>query len=180
MHFDAIIPTIKQGGKADVGVSSFTITDARRQEIDFTDPYIDSNQSIVTRADATADTADALNAADKKIAVESGTTGEAWADENLSAATIVKLDDIVQCMTGTQTGLYDAVVCDLPVLAWECKNSYTDLKVAVEIPTGEQYGIVVSKDNPGLTQALNEGLAEMTSAGDLEALEVKWFGEKIS
>ena len=40
MKFDSIIPLIKQGGRADVGVSNFTITDARKQEIDFTTPTL--------------------------------------------------------------------------------------------------------------------------------------------
>ncbi len=45
--FDSIIPMIKQGGRADVGASNFTITDERLEEIDFTDAYIDSNQGVV-------------------------------------------------------------------------------------------------------------------------------------
>ena len=49
--FDSIIPMIKQGGRADVGASNFTITDERLKEIDFTDAYIDSNQGIVTSSD---------------------------------------------------------------------------------------------------------------------------------
>lgn len=48
MKFDSIIPTIKQGGKADVGASNFTITEERQKEIDFTNAYIDSNQGLVT------------------------------------------------------------------------------------------------------------------------------------
>ena len=177
--FDGIIPMIKQGGKADVGVSSFTITDERKQEIDFTDSYMDSNQGLVTKSDATATTVDALNVAGKKIAVQSGTTGEEWVQENLPNATCVPLDDAIQAMTGCQTGLYDAVVADLPVMSYLCKNSYTDCKVSLEIPTGEQYGIVVSKDNPGLTSAINQALSDLKSDGTMDTLETKWFGTTL-
>lgn len=179
MKFDSIIPLIKQGGKADVGVSNFTITDERKQEIDFTDPYIDSNQGVVVKADSDKTTAEALNADGVKIACQSGTTGEAWAQENLPKATIVSLDDPVQAVTGVSTGIYDAASADLPVMKYLCSNSFTDCQVAIEIPTGEQYGIVVSKSNPKLTEAINSALSELKDDGTIESLEVKWFGSAM-
>ena len=179
MKFDAIIPLIKQGGKADVGVSNFTITDERKAEIDFTDAYLDSNQGVVTRSDAEKDNAEDLNAADVKIACQSGTTGETWAQENLPKATIVSLDDPVQAVTGVSTGLYDAAAADLPVMSYLCSQSFTDCKVAIEVPTGEQYGIVVSKDNPGLTSAINDALAELEADGTIADLQIKWFGAEV-
>ena len=177
--FDTIIPLIKQGGKADVGVSAFTITDERKDEIDFTDSYLDSNQGLVTKADSANTTEESLNVAGKKIACQSGTTGEAWIEENLPNATVVPLDDAIQSMTGVQTGLYDACVADLPVVSYLCKQSYTDCKVAIQIPTGEQYGIVVSKDNPGLTAAINQALQELKDDGTMDSLEQKWFGTTL-
>ncbi|EUB32314.1 ABC transporter substrate-binding protein/permease [Olsenella uli] len=180
LKFDSIIPTIQQGGKADVGASNFTITDERRQEIDFTDAYIDSNQGIVTSAqlaDSVSADVSALDDATSSIAVQAGTTGESWARENLPRATVVALDDPIQALTGVQTGLYAAAIADLPVMRYECLNAYTDLRVAREIATGEQYGIVVSKANPGLTSALDAALASCREDGTLSTLEAKWFGE---
>ena len=179
MKFDAIIPLIKQGGKADLGVSNFTITDERKQEIDFSDPYLDSNQGVVTRADSDKDNETALNADGVKIACQSGTTGETWAQENLPKATIVSLDDPVQAVTGVSTGLYDAASADLPVMSYLCSQSFTDCKVAIEIPTGEQYGIVISKDNPGLTTNINEALADLEADGTIKELQIKWFGAEV-
>ena len=179
MKFDAIIPMIKQGGKADVGVSNFTITDERKQEIDFSDPYMDSNQGVVTKADSAKADEDSLNSAGVKVAVQSGTTGEAWVQENLTEATCVPLDDPIVALTGVQSGLYDAAVADLPVMSYLCTNSYTDCKVAIEIPTGEQYGIVISKDNPGLTAAINEALSALKDDGTIDDLEKKWFGTTL-
>lgn len=180
VKFDTIIPAIRQGGKADVGASAFTITDERKQEIDFTDAFMDSNQGIVMkRGDVPSDPEAALNAEGVKVAVQSGTTGEAWAQENLPNATIVPLDDIIQGMTGLTAGTYDACVADLPVVSALCKDSYTDCEVVKEIPTGEQYGIVVSKDNPELTRALNQALQELVDDGTVAKLEEKWFGTEM-
>lgn len=179
MKFDSIIPLIKQGGKADVGVSNFTITDERKQEIDFTDPYVDSNQGVVTKVGVERADADSLNAEDVTIACQAGTTGEAWAQENLPKATIKSLDDPVAAVTGVQTGLYDAAAADLPVMKYLCSNSFTDCQVSIEIPTGEQYGIVVSKDNAGLTEAINAALAELEDDGSIKELEIEWFGSEV-
>lgn len=181
VQFDTIVPTIKQGGKADVSLGAVTITDERLQEIDFSNPYLDSNQAIVVKQGSAATTADALNASGTQIAVQSGTTGEAWSRENLPNATIVPLDDIIQCLTGVQTGLYAASVCDLPVASYEISSAYADLVIpdGGQIPTGEQYGIVVSKDNPKLTQAINDALAELQSDGTQDQIEQKWFGSTI-
>ena len=190
VQFDTIVPTIKQGGKADISLGAITITDERKKEIDFSDPYLDSNQSIVVLSGGDYDVSDdksdteavtsALNVSDAQIAVQSGTTGESWAKENLTSATIVPLDDVIECFTGVQTGLYSAAVCDLPVSEYEISTGYDTLKVALEIPTGEQYGAVLSKDNPNLTEAVNEALAEIKSDGTMDDLQTKWFGEVIS
>ena len=178
--FDSIIPMIKQGGRADVGASNFTITDERLKEIDFTDAYIDSNQGIVTSSDiadtVASDYGSVLNVPGVSVAVQSGTTGESWAQENLPAASIKSLDDPVTALTGVQSGQFTAAIADLPVMQYEVKNSFSSLKVALQVPTGEQYGIVVSKDNPNLTAAVNEALEACTSDGTIDALEAKWFG----
>ncbi len=179
MKFETLIPLIKAGGKADVGVSNFTITDERKKEIDFTDPYIDSNQGIVVKTGAEKTTIEALNAEGVQVTCQTATTGEAWARENLPKATIVPLDDPVTSVTGVSTGLYDACAADLPVMQYLCNNSFKDCEVAVEIPTGEQYAIVVSKDNPGLTKAMNKALSELQADGSLDELEIKWFGTTI-
>lgn len=177
--FDTIIPLIKQGGSADLGVSNITITDERKKEIDFTDPYIDSNLGVVTLKDAADVTEEALNAAGKKIAAQAGTTGEAWAQENLPKATIVSLDDPIQALTGVQTGLYDAACADLPVVKYLCSTSYSDLSVAIEVPTGDQYGMAVSKDNQALLSAVNEALQSVIDSGKRDEIETKWFGEVL-
>lgn len=176
--FDSLVPTIKAGGTADIAIAGMTITDARKQEVDMSDPYVDSNQSLVTKV-GSEETLDSLNAADKKIAVQAGTTGADWAAENLPNATIVPLDDIISAMNGVVTGSYEGLVTDLPVSSYQIKNSFTDLQIIEEIPTGEQYGIAVSKDNPGLTAAINAALAEMETDGTRAAIETEWFGAEL-
>ena len=176
--FDSLVPTIKAGGTADVAIAGMTITDARKQEVDMSDPYVDSNQSLVTKV-GSEENVESLNAEGKKIAVQAGTTGADWAAENLTAATIVPLDDIISAMNGVATGSYDALVTDLPVSSYQIKNSFSDLQIIEEIPTGEQYGIAISKDNPGLTAAINQALADMFDDGSMAAIQTEWFGTEL-
>ncbi len=176
--FDSLVPTIKTGGTADIAIAGMTITDARQKEVDMSDPYIDSNQSLVTKV-GSKETMESLDDASKKVAVQAGTTGEEWVLENLTNATAVPLDDIISAMTGVQTGSYDALVTDLPVASYQIKNSFADLQIVESIPTGEQYGIAISKDNPALTAAINEALAEMRTDGTMDEIQVKWFGSKL-
>jgi polar amino acid transport system substrate-binding protein len=180
MNFDAIIPLIQQGGKADIGNSAFSITDERKKEIDFTDAYLDSNLGIAVKKDSgiagdEAAIIEALSADGVVVAVQAGTTGQDWAEENLPKDNVRPFDSVTNCITGVSTGKFDAFVADLPVIGYQC-TQFTDCEVCLEIPTGEQYGIVVSKDNPGLTAAINDALAEMEKDGTMADLKEKWFG----
>ena len=178
MKFDSIIPLIKQGGKADVSIAAVTITDERMESVDFSEPYLDSNQAIVV-AKGSSETEETLNDASKQVVCQGGTTGDEWIGENLPDAVRVPVDDVTAALTGVQTGRYQAMVVDLPVASYMLSQSFSDLEIVKEIPTGEQYGIAVSKDNPELTQAVNKALEDMKSDGTMKEIETKWFGSEI-
>lgn len=176
--FDTLVPIIKQGGKADVSIAAITITDERMESVDFSEAYLDSNQAIVVTK-GSSETQETLNDASKQVVCQGGTTGDEWIGENLPDATRVPVDDVTAALTGVQTGLYQAMVVDLPVASYMLAQSFSDLEIVKEIPTGEQYGIAVSKDNPELTQAINKALEDMKSDGTMKDIETKWFGSEI-
>lgn len=177
LKFDTLIPLVASNAKIDAAAASITITDEREEEVDFTDPYLDSNQSIVVLNTSAIQSEDDI-VSGMTVGVQSGTTGESWAQENLTAsgATVTAFDDITSAFAALEAGKIDAIVNDLPVDQWMVKNSYTDAKIIAEIPTGEQYGIAVSKDNPALTAALNEALASIKADGTYDEIYTKWFG----
>lgn len=178
--FDNIIPMAKQAVKTDVSACNITINDARKKEVDFTDPYMDSNQGVAVAKNSGYANTDSLNAAGVKIAVQSGTTSEEWAQENLPRATTVNFDDWTAAFTAVMSGQCQAVVCDLPVEQWMVKSSFTDMEIIEEVPTGEQFGIAVSKDNPELTAAINAALKQIRADGRYDELYEKYFGTKPS
>lgn len=173
--FDSIIPLISAGGKADIGVSGFTITEKRKEEIDFTDVVIDSNQGVVVNPGSGFTSVDDL--AGKTIATQSGTTGYDWAVENIPGANVVPYDEMTAVFSALQSNQADAIVADLPVVQYYVTNAYPEMSIIAEIPTGEQYAFVVSKDNPKLTEQLNAALAEIKANGTYDNIYKKWFGE---
>ena len=167
-----LVPLIQTGGKADVGVSSFTITDKRLQQVDFTDPYCNVNQSITVRSDSGI--TDVAQLEGKKIGAQSGTTGYEWAAENIKDAEVTGYDEMTAVFAALDSGQIDAVSVDLPVANYYVR-SYSDCQVIKEIPTGEQYAVTVSKENPELTKALNKALQAVHDNGKYDELAAKWL-----
>jgi polar amino acid transport system substrate-binding protein len=175
--FDTLIPTLKAGGKFDVIASGMTIKAEREQEIDFSTPYFDSNQSVAMKTGGVYTSPADLSG--KKVGVQSGTTGASWAVENLkpAGATIVEFKDTAGSFAALQAGNVDAVINDLPVTAEMVKDTTKGLAMIAQIPTGEQYGFGISKDNPELKAAINDALAKVKASGEYDAIFKKWFGE---
>ena len=174
--FDTLVPSLVTGGKMDVAVSSVTVTDARLEEIDFTDPYCDSNQSIAIMKDSDIASRDDL--AGKTVAVHSGTTGEEWAKENLVDSTIVPYDDQSSAFAALAAGKADAFCEDLPIAQYMIAHAYPECVLLEEVPTGEQYAIAVSKDNPALTEAINEALQGIVEDGTYDELYASYFSSE--
>ena len=173
-NFDTLIPTVAEGSKADIAIAGITIDAERKKEVDFSDPYFTSNLAVVVKGDS-AETLQTLDAPDKQVACQRGTTGDGWIDENLSKATKKPLDDISAGLAGVSTGSYAAYVIDLPVAEKNLKDSFTDLKILEKIATGEEYGIAVSKKNPELTKAINKALQDMKADGTMQQISDKWL-----
>lgn len=176
--FDALIPNL-QDGQYDAVISAMTITDERRNEVDFSDPYFEADQSLTVQADSEiASTGDLTE--DHVIGVERGTTGAAYAEENFGDCVkeIRTFPDTPASLGDLAAGRVDAVINDFPVSAFAAQGEFQDqIAVVQRLETGEQYGIAVRKDNTPLLDAINEALAEMRADGTYDQIFQKWFGE---
>jgi polar amino acid transport system substrate-binding protein len=174
-NFDTLIPQIVGGGKMDIAVSSFTITPERMEEVDFSSPYfVDGvNQAITVPVDS--DVASRDDFAGKKVGVQAGTTGGDWAEENLIGAEIVPFTNITDAFNAMMAGKVDGCVNDLPAAEGLIQKSFDGIKVLESAPTAEEYGIVVAKDNPKLTAALNDAIAKLIASGKMDEITAKWI-----
>ena len=173
LQFDAIIPAIAAGGQADMGISGFSVDPERAKEIDFTSSYYVDDQAIAVMKDSniTEDNADeALNQDGFIIAVQSGTTGEAYVQENYPNAKAQPYGNSTDAFAAMQSGQAEAVCTNKAVVDKMLADAYQDAVVVKSIATGEEYAIVVSKDNPELTASINEALATLQANGTIDQL----------
>ena len=174
VDFDTIVPGVSSGAKYDVGIGAITVTPERKKEVDFTDSYYMDDQAIVTmkdNADITGDNyKEKLDSADAKIAVQSGSTAEAFAKENFPNAELVPFKNATDCFSALQAGQSVALVTNRSVAAQLVATSYDNEQVVKLISTGEEYAIAVNKDNSGLKDAINKALKELTDDGTVDSL----------
>ena len=113
----------------------------------------------------------------KKIAVQSGTTGELYLTDNAPADTeIVPLEDAAAMDDALENGDVDAAVYDNTVVG-DVVSPTPRLQVAAEFDTGEQYGMAVKKDgNIDLLRTINNVLADLKADGGYDKIYEKWFG----
>ena len=150
---------------ADIGISGFSVDPERAKEIDFSSSYYVDDQAIAVMKDSniTADNAEeALNQDGFIIAVQSGTTGEAYVQENYPNAKAQPYGNSTDAFAAMQSGQAQAVCTNKAVVDKMLADAYQDAVVVKSIATGEEYAIVVSKDNPELTASINEALATRT------------------
>lgn len=178
IQFDGIVPAIQAGGQADVGISGITVDPDRAKSVDFTDPYYIADQSVAVMkgGEVTADNVDeALNAEGMIIAVQSGTTGETFAQENFPNATVQPYGNATDAFAAMQAGQANAVCMDKAVVEKMLADAYTDAEVVKNVATGEEYAVAVSKDNAGLLEAINKAIAELQADGTIDDLTTKWL-----
>lgn len=180
LQFDGIIPAVAAGGQGDIGISGFTVDPDRAKEIDFTATYYIDDQAVAVMNDSEITEANAdemLNAEGTIIAVQSGTTGEAYVQENFPNATVQPYGNSTDAFAAMQSGQANAVCTNLAVVESMIQTAYQDAHIVKTVATGEEYAIVVSQDNPALTEAINKALAELQADGTIERLVQQYMSQ---
>jgi len=166
--WDPIIPNLNAGEMCDVIISAMTKTDARALVVDFTRGYYTSSQGVIGAAGSAAisDVSD-LNAAGTTIALQSGTTSDLYATENLGAATIAAYDDFPSVIAAVNAGEADYAMGDSPVLALSgtLLTTFSD----------ETFGLAVRQDSNELLDALNVAITAIVDSGEYDLIFGAWF-----
>ena len=173
--WDGIIPGLKTK-KYDIIMSAMTITPDREKEINFSTPYIDSNQSLAVVTGSPIKTVADLK--DKIVGVQIDTTGQFKAEEIQKAGglkEIQKFDTILVAFEALEQGKVDAIINDYPVNSYISKTR-GKTEVVAKIVTDEKYGIGVRKDNTELLDKVNQALKDVKADGTYAKVYKKWFG----
>lgn len=162
-------------GEYDAVISSVTITDERKQEYDFSEPYLNAGQIVVVGADS--DITGPNDLAGHTVGAQLSTTG-ALALMKMEGVTVKEYDEIGLVFEDLVAGRLDALVCDTPVAAdyaLQREEYKAKLKVVGEPFTDEYYGILVQKGNTELLTLINKGLKAVQDKGLDKQIEDQWL-----
>ena len=177
MEFDAIIESVK-GGKADIGLAGMTVTDERKEVVNFTTSYATGIQVVIVTEDSAITSVDDLfNEGGHAIGVQRGTTGDlysTWDLEDAGLATIDRYGKGAEAVQALLTGKVDCVVIDNePAKAFVAANE--GLKILDTEYAVEDYAAAMSKDNTALYEAVNAALDELIADGTVQAIIDKYI-----
>ena len=167
--------TAPAAGECDIVASAMTITDERAENALFSDPYFDADQSLLIRSDDAETFTDLESLSGATIGVQTGTTGEEYANENApDDAEIRTYDDAAAMFLALESEDVDALLQDFPVNL-DRANRDDAFAVAGEFETGEQYGFAASLDNTALIDAVNDQLAALRDDGTYDEIFQEYF-----
>lgn len=178
MSFDSIIPAIVSG-KAAIGVAGMTVTDERKESVDFTEPYAQAVQAIIVKDGSKIKKADDLfvKGSDWKVGVQLGTTGDIYCTDDLEehkSGTVEEYQKGADAVQALVSGKIDCVVIDNEP-AKKFVEANEGLKILKTEYAVEDYAIAISKDNPELKDKINDALKEMKEDGTLQGIIDKYI-----
>lgn len=176
--FDGLIPAL-QSNLADCAMSSITITEAREEQVDFTEPYAIAQLAILANAESDVSSAEDLDHEGKTVVVKTGSTGDVYATSNLSNAEIIRLADESACVTEVVQGRADGFLYDqLTIYRNNIANPETTKAVFIPFQDAEHWGIAMAKGNEVLKSQLNEFIASCKNDGTFDRLSEEYLSEE--
>ena len=177
--WDGIFASLKAGDN-DILISGITITDDRKKEMLFSEPYYKITQVVLVPQGKNIASVEDLKKMDK-VGVTIGTTGDLAAQKILGATSekIIRLENLPLMLKEVETGAVDAVISDSAVVADYVKKKGDKGFTMVEVPdfTVEYYGIAVRQDDKALMDKINSGLKKIQTSGEYDKISDKYFAK---
>lgn len=169
-------------GDSDVALASITITDERKQQVDFSDPYFEATQMIVT-SEKGSDIKSFADLKTRSVSVQNGTTADLILQklQGKESQLIRRFENMPLAFKELSSNGVDATVGDNGVVQHFVANNPSvkyNMFVDPSFPK-EQYGFAFKKGrNDGLREKVNEGLAAIKADGTYAKIEQKWFNKE--
>jgi polar amino acid transport system substrate-binding protein len=172
VSFDQLVAG--QVGDFDVALSQVTITDERKQVVDFTEPYFESDQGVIVMAGTKVDTVEDARAL--QWGVQTGTTGADYATDTLKPEKEPQVfQELSAAFAALEAGQVDAVMMDTAIVLAQAAESGGAEEVAAQFKTGEEYGGILPKGSTN-ADAINAILTQLKDDGSLSEFAKEWLG----
>ncbi len=171
MAFDSLITAVSTGS-VDIVLAGMTVTEERKESVNFSDSYATGVQVVIVTEDSTIATIEDLK--DKKIGVQTGTTGDIYCAGDYGEDAVARYDNGALAVAALQNGQVDCVVIDNePAKAFVEANE--GLKLLDTEYITEDYAAAIAKDNTELLDNVNKALAELKAEGKLDEIIGKYI-----
>lgn len=172
-------------GNIDAIWNGYSITEERKQEVDFSDVYLENRQVIITLADSEIETKKDL--AGKVVGVQEASSSleavnkETTLVESFAGGEPVLYENNNQALMDLEAGRIDAIVADEILARYYIAQRGEDQYNILEEDFGsEDYGVGVKKGNEELLETINTQIEAMKNDGSFDEIYEKWFGESAS
>ncbi len=178
MQFAGIIPAL-QSNMIDVAAAGMTITEARKKQVDFSDPYYDVGGLIMAVRSKDTDKYKHMNDLEgKRVCAQIGSTGALLAKE-IKDAKLVAFDQTGEAFMELKMGGCEAVLVDKIVTEYYLTHrAEKDIVLVPHLYTHKQNGFAIAKGNKKMLQLINKGLKTIRENGEYDRIYEKWFGHK--
>lgn len=189
VKFQPIDWTMKESelksGNIDLIWNGYTITDDRKEKVDFSVPYLKNKQVIVTLSDSDINSKSDLSG--KKVGAqnESSAVSAMEKEEELyssfNGGDAITFEDNNQALMDLEAGRIDAVVADEILVRYYISLKGEDkFKILDDNFGEEEYGVGIRKGDTKMVEAFNKAYKEIQEDGTLKEISEKWFGEDIT
>jgi len=165
-----------QNGDIDIIIATMTITDERKEQVDFSDVYFEAGQSLLVKNDSSITGLDSLGKGVKVLAVK-GSTSAQNIREKAPDAEVLEYDNYQDAFTALKAGKGDALTTDNIILIG-MQQSDNNYKLVGGNFTSEPYGMAIRKGDSAFVEEVNTLLKNLKDSGEYDALHEKWLGSK--
>jgi polar amino acid transport system substrate-binding protein len=166
----------------DFDINQFSITEERKQAVDFSSPYYTVSQAVITTAGSAAEGATSIaDLKDLKIGAQVATTSLDALEEVIAPTTdpvVFNTND--DAKLALQNGQVDAIITDLPTAFFITAAELEDGVIVGQLETsdeaGDQFGLLLEKDSP-LTDCVSQAVDALREDGTLDDLEQQWLAD---